>query len=482
MDASPNHDLDEVVDIEATELTALEVAPTRPLTDAGNAAVFTAMFGDLVRYDHARRVWKVWDSHRWRPDADSAVYRMALNAARLRFRAANGDGPLDFDGRKKLAGWALTSESTPRLNALLAQARTMVPIADDGREWDTARGLIGVPNGVVDLRTGELRDGRTGDRITMQAGTEYDPAARAPRWQRFLAEIFASEGGEPDKELIRYVQRLAGYSLTGEATLDLAAFLMGVGSNGKTTFLSALRAAAGEYGREVAAVAILDETRAAHSTEVTDLEAARLATCEEVGDRRLNANRFKAITGGGDVTARRMRQDTVTFPVTWMFWLTTNGLPRSDDNSVAFWRRVEVVPFDRQFDPAAEPGLEAELLAELPGILRWAVEGARDWYRDGLGAKPASVLAATTEYRAEIDPLEALFESGALAADPDVWTPTADLYAAYLGWARANLAETAIRMSETTLANRLSARFARARGRVDGRMVRGFRGVRAGRP
>src|SRR5438552_2038850 len=124
------------------------------------------------------------------------------------------------------------------------EAPTLQPIADGGKDWDATAGLLGVPNGVVDLRTGELRDGRRNDRITKQAGVEYDPDAICPRWDAFVREVL------DDEATAEYVHRLAGYSLTGEASEDKLVFLMGIGGNGKTTLLNVLRLIAGGYAQE----------------------------------------------------------------------------------------------------------------------------------------------------------------------------------------------------------------------------------------
>ena len=198
-----------------------------PNTDAGNAEFFTYLWADDTRYDHMRNRWLVWASHRWRPDDDANVYRMALSTVRLRVRATGfGDG--DDDRRKEVAKKAISSEARTRQDALLALAKTMVPIADTGRGWDEKPGLIGTENGVVDLRTGELRDGVPDDRITMSTGIAYDSAAECPTWLQFLGEVL-----EDPEDTIPYLQRLIGYSLTGEATLHLLIFMMGTGRNGK---------------------------------------------------------------------------------------------------------------------------------------------------------------------------------------------------------------------------------------------------------
>lgn len=462
------------------EDSVLEAARHFPLTDAGNAEVFVSMFGDLVRYDHARGRWLVWDRHRYLPDADAAVNRMALSATRARLKAAV-DWDADTEERKALSSHALRSESATRIDACLKIARTMLPIADDGKGWDETPWLLGVPNGVVDLRTGELRDGVPEDKITKQAGVEYDPEARAPRFRRFLREVLAPPD-EPERaeEMARFVQVLAGYSLVGSPRLHVIPFLKGVGGNGKSVMLGAFARAAGDYARALEAAAIKSQKVDRHSTEVAHLELSRFAYCEELGDDKLNSNRLKHLSGSKVVTARKMHKDSTEYKPTWCMWLTTNGLPRTDDNSWGFWRRIVVIDFPNVFDPAKEPELENVIEAETQGILTGMVRGAVAYYAAGevLPDWPQAVVEATAEYRDDIDPLEAIFTAGYLVADEEARTTTADLYAAYLAYADAVLVPVQYRYSRDGFAKALSARYTRVK-KVRG-SERGFRGVRVG--
>lgn len=449
------------------------------LTDSGNAEVFVAMYGDLVRYDHARGRWLLWDVHRWRPDDDAAVHRMALQSVRARLQAVVDDS-LMRDDREKLAKHAIRSEARPRLDALLALARTMKPITDSGKGWDEAPGLVGVPNGVVDLRTGELRPGRQSDRITMQTSVEYDPQAVCPRWGEFLLEVL------DDAEVVRLLQRLAGYSLTAEAVLDKLIFLMGVGRNGKSTLIEYLTRAVGEYATAVSPLAFLDARKMSHSTEVADLALARFAYCEELADDTLNAGRLKALSGGSPMRARKMRENTVQFKQTWQLWFTTNALPRSNDNSWGFWSRVVAVDFPRIFTGTEEPDLEEKLAAELSGILAWAVRGATAWYAGGIGGLPQAVVEKTAQYRDDLDPLSPLFEHGYLErCEPETWTPTVNLMTGYRAHANAGAWPVEKQWSETHLGSLLAAQFTKKRHKVllaDGshKQMVGYHGVRLG--
>lgn len=450
-------------------------------TDAGNAEFFVHLYGDLVRYDHARRRWLYWDSHRWRPDMDAAVHRMAFQSVRTRGAAVvfGADGASESH-REKHSKNAIRSEARSKLDSLLALARTMKPVADDGQGWDTTPGVLGTPNGVVDMRTGELRDGRPEDRITMTTGVAYDPTATCPRWEQHLLEVLE------DPAVVPFLQKLFGYSLTAEGVLHLLVFLMGTGRNGKGVTIRTAEHVLGDYAQVISAHAFAEERRNAHSTEVADLELSRFAYCEELGGGKLNTERLKDLSGGGMKKARRMREDTRAFPQTWQLWFTTNGLPRSDDNSWGFWERVIALDFPRQFVGAdADPLLDEKLRAEGPGILAWMVRGAVAWYRDGLGEYPAAVVAKTAEYREDLDPLEPLIQSGyLLRCEPEVWTPTVVLFAAYREYAQVTCILPEYYWTERGLGTRLSDQYRRERHQVETtegkKQLRGFHGIRPG--
>jgi putative DNA primase/helicase len=171
------------------------------------------------------------------------VYCLAKEAARTRYLAA--DMP-DLEQRRKTADFAVRSESRQKLEACLALAQNERPITDSGANWDADPYLLGVANGVVDLRTGELHPGRPEDRITMRVPVEYDPRAQCPRWEQFLHQVF-----QCDWELIGFVQRAVGYSLTSSVREQALFLCYGRGANGKSVFLSALRHLVGDYALNI---------------------------------------------------------------------------------------------------------------------------------------------------------------------------------------------------------------------------------------
>ena len=354
-------------------------------TDAGNGEVLADLYGDQLRYDWRRERWLKWGGHIWLTATTGQLIALAKRAARERYVAASA---AENDLQRK---WAFGSESKSRAEAAVYFARAEPPISDTGEGWDADLMLLGCPNGTVELATGTFRPGRREDRLTRGVAVPYDSQATCPRWEQFLEEVFWG-----DRELIDFLWRSIGYSLTGSIKEQIFWLLHGPrGSNGKSIFLGTLRYVLGDLAYS-ASFSLFDYAcRDAHPQNLAQLEARRFVTAAESAEScRLNEDRLKALTGGEPITAHLMRENDHTFPNTSKLWLSVNHRPRVLDDSDAFWRRAMLVPFTRRFvdaekleddpalarDPAVLPAnknlLEA-LKAEAPGILKWAVGGRR---------------------------------------------------------------------------------------------------------
>src|SRR5437870_12979001 len=204
-----------------------------PRTDAGNAEVFAEGHGNRFRYDHTRQKWRVWNGRHWAADETGESDRAALETARARQMAAMLiDDP---DLRKDHVDWALQTESTYCRRAMLTSAQSIEQLATTASDYDRDAFLLTVGNGTLDLSTGGLRDFRPGDLITRATDVIYSESAECPRWLRFLDEIFAG-----DRQLMNFVWRSVGYSLTGDTREQCLFILYGGGANGKSTFLETL--------------------------------------------------------------------------------------------------------------------------------------------------------------------------------------------------------------------------------------------------
>ena len=428
--------------------------PRFPRTDAGNGELLAHLHGGHLRYDRGRHRWLRWAGHRWAPESDAALPLLAVQAARARFRASEAIG--DLDERKRESRFAIDSENRKQVDAALYFARSLAPISDVGDTWDADPYLLGCPNAVVNLKTGLARPGRPEDRITMTTGVEFDPGAQAPRWNRFLAEVF-----EGDLELMEWVQLAAGYSATGDTREQVWFLKCGSGSNGKGVFDRAIANVLGDYATNTPFATLEAKTRPSIPNDLAALLGRRFVTASESSESsHLNEARLKALTGGDPIAARFLNHEFFTFKPALKLWLSVNHLPRVEDLSYGFWRRVRLVPFHHEFkDQAVDRNLDMSLCAEASGILAWLVRGAVAWERQGLEPIPHAVRIATTKYEADSDSLSEFIEER--CAVGDTFTVAAgDLYRAYDLWATdRGLRTKDERLSATAFGKRMGRRF-----------------------
>lgn len=425
-----------------------------PLTDTGNAEAFSAWFGDQVRYDFTRRKFYVWRGHRFELDADGDVERLARDTVRRRAQLASEIEESDL--RERVKKWALSSESSGRLDAMLKLTRSMRPIAEAGNSWDRDPWLLGVPNGVIDLRTGVLRDGHQEDRVTLCAGVPFNPAAECPTWERVVSDIF-----NDDRELVAHVQKAFGYSLTGLTTEQCLWVLHGTGANGKSTLVNAVRTVVGEYGHVMPFGTMLGAgNRMDQTNDIAALQGRRLVVASEANEgARFDEARIKQLTGGDTVTARYLYGEFFEFVPVAKFFLSTNHRPNVRDNTHSFWRRLRLLPFTRTFP--TNPSLWDDLLEEAPGILAWAVRGCLLWQAEGLGT-PAAVCEATDSYQQDTDPIsDFIAEECDVDAEAEV-TATA-LYDAYQQWADRRRLTEKERLTQTAFGRKAADRWKKTR-------------------
>ncbi len=401
--------------------------PTFPRTDAGNAELLAYLYGDLLKHDHSLSRWLKWEDPRWRQDRLGDVFQLSIKASRWRY--ARAVSLSDLKERNAEAAFAIGSENRARIEAALVLAKSGPDLRDPGDDWDANPYLLGTENGTVDLTDGSLRPGRREDRITMGARLTYDANAACPRWEQFLAEIF-----DDDLELIDFVWRAVGYSLTGLTSEQVLFFCWGRGANGKSVFLTILRLLLGDYADNGPFTLFELNNRPAIPNDLAALKGKRLVTASETNDgTRLNEARIKALTGGDPITARFLYGEAFTFNPVSKIWLALNHKPRVHDDSLGFWRRVRLIPFTRQFQgDKDDKGLVEKLRSELPGILAWAVRGCLEWQQRGL-EPPASILEATDDYRAESDRL-ADFLSQRCVLGHEFSSLAGPLFKDYLRW------------------------------------------------
>jgi len=347
-------------------------------TDLGNAERLVAEHGEDLRYDHNRGRWLVWDSRRWADDDTGEAVRRAKATARGLW--ADLDAIEDEKDRREAAKHAARSESEGRIHAALGLAASEPGIAVRVDELDADPFALTCLNGTLDLRTGALRPHRRADLITKLVPVAHAPGASCPTWLAFLDRIM---GG--NHELIGFLRRAVGYSLTGVTREQVMFLLHASGSNGKTTLLEELRSLLGDYAQQTPSETLMAKRESAVPNDVARLRGARFVSAVETDEgRRLAEVMVKQITGGDTISARYMRAEWFEFTPQCKVWLATNHRPVIRGTDDAIWRRLRLVPFVVTIpEEERDKTLPDRLRDELPGVLAWAVQGCLEWRPKG---------------------------------------------------------------------------------------------------
>jgi putative DNA primase/helicase len=332
-------------------------------------------------------------------------------------------------------------------------------------QFDADLDLLGTPSGAVDLRTGHTRAPNRADYITRSVAVDPAPAGtHTPLWNAFLSRVFNG-----DAEMIAFVQRAAGYALTGHTREQKLLFAYGTGANGKSVYLNTLQWLLSEYAKRAPADTFLDSRGERHPTELAGLMGARLVVSSELPPgKSWNEAVIKDLTGSDVVSARFMRQDFFEYLPQFTLLIAGNHMPTFRGIDEAIRRRVLLVPFTVAIPKAErDPQLSEKLKAEGPAILRWCIHGAVAWYQQGLAA-PASVEAASADYLDGED-LIGEFLSECVVHVAGAATPIGLVYARFSMWSSQRGLHTP--WSQRALTCAMSERGLEIKRRNDGRWL-----------
>lgn len=418
-----------------------------PTTELGNALILRATHRGKLRYDPKLNIWLFRSkSGVWREDNTNAQAIQAMRSANevrrntaFNIPETNPD-PAYLELRKRQLGWAAKSEQFRVAQASVKWAETMPDFVVDPELWDRDHYALGTPSGIFDLRTGKLRPENSESYVSKSTSiSPSDSDTLCPLWLDFLHK--AMQG---DINRITYLQRLAGYALSGSVREQSLTWFVGGGGNGKGTFLDALTAIYGDYAHPMRTEPLLATRYESHPTEICDLRGRRLVIASETQeDRTWNEALLKKLTGGDPITARRMRQDSVTFLPTHTLIVSCNNQPTLSSVGEAERRRFQILEWGVSFkyadDPTFRPGdvirdetFNRRLEEEYPAILRWAMAGTLEWLKHGL-KPPDSVLLSSQDYIVSQDML-GQWISDCLVLSQDSWTPSIDLWASWAEW------------------------------------------------
>ncbi len=372
------------------------------LTDYGNAERLARLYSADIRYSPERKSWMVWTGKVWEWDLGGVrIAKLAKKTARNIYREA-ADEP-DDDTRKGLVKHAGATERQVRLDAMIKSAESEPDIAIMIKELDANHWLLNVNNGTIDLRTGELKSHDRADLITEILPIDYDPAATGAEWGTFLCKIF-----NDNADLIAYIQRAMGYSITGDQSEQVFFFCYGSGFNGKSTLLNACRLVMGNYAQQVPPTAFMvDKTKRGGPDEaIASLRNKRLVCSTELEDgQRISVSLVKRMTGGEPLWCEHKFERGYNFQPTHKLWLSGNHEPVITDTTNSIWYRLKKIPFTTEIPEADRRKGYAEYLAAEygPAILAWLVSGCVEWRQAGDLREPEAVKQAVAEYRDQQD-------------------------------------------------------------------------------
>lgn len=346
----------------------------RSLTDTGNGRRLVDIFGAGIRYSSGLG-WFVWKEGYWKPDTEDLEVQEL--AKRISAFVTSEVADKSSDEFAKKVSWAKQSLSNARLRAAVDSGKSDPRIGVPVDTWDKDSNLLGVLNGVIDLKTGELLKGRPDLHITRRAPVTYTRGHRNARWEEFLG--FATGG---DKEYQDWLQKAAGYTLTGSSKFDILFMVYGPAGSGKNTFVEALVKCLGtqQYAWPLDSSILAQGDGQSNSTDLyhwAQLRGRRMVWVDELPDsERIKENSVKKLTGSSEISARSPGEQPFTFQSQAKLWISTNHRPIITDD--AMWRRIRPIPFDN-VPQIPDPGLKDYIFdpeGALPAVLAWAVEGA----------------------------------------------------------------------------------------------------------
>lgn len=450
-DAKPKHKagLDDIVQTKgkATLLEMTEQAEkcrflAQENRDAGNADRLILYGEGNIRYLPAFKRWVVYDGARW--PVDDREQEHIRDVAKSMIRAFGAEA--FKSNSKETRAFASQSLESQRISNMLREAQHLAILKTGELDRDPL--LVNFRNGTFDARTQKLHSHRREDYLTAVVPYDYDPTAKCPKFERFVAETF---GG--DRQLIAFVQRALGYSLTGDTSEKCMFLAYGPTNTGKTTLLTIVRMLLDKYATQIKATSLMAQhgrpMDSNGEADLADLRGKRAVTTSETAEgQRVREELIKALVQGqGEFKAVRKYENPFSFPETWKIWMDSNHLPVIHGTDDAIWSRIVVIPFTHAIPKARQDKkLSRKLIKEeASGILTWLIQGLCDWQTKGsLGPLPSVMEKLRQEWRNDSDVLGRWLAEKCVK-DTEAKTPSQDLYRSYKVWrASGNFLEESI--------------------------------------
>ena len=370
-------------------------------TDLGNTKRFLKLFYDRISYIKEEKQFRVWNGKYWEEDSQKAMvsFHVEQTIKKIYEEAGLSD---DMNLRKQISKWAIKSESRTRRLAIINDLEQSIHIVKSISQFDQNPWLFNCQNGTINLQTGKLQPHNLNDYNIKISPVNYDSAAICPLWDGMLQIIFKG-----DNDLIDYVQRLVGYSMSGISNERIIMFCWGNGRNGKSTFLEMIFYILANYARTTSIDTFMVGSKrnpGGPSEDLARLHGIRLVKTSEATDgARLNESLIKDLSGGDTITARNLRASSFDFKPILKLWMFGNYQPQIHGQDTGIKDRIKMIPFLYKIENP-DKSMQIKLQAEAPAILNWMIEGCLKWQKEGL-TEPDIVKNTTEKYFMENDPV-----------------------------------------------------------------------------
>jgi putative DNA primase/helicase len=368
----------------------------------------------------------VWNGGIWTSEDDGPIFQLFWKSLDKRIATLTTETP------EGVAKFLKGSRNVVKTKNALKAVSTMPEIRKSTIEFDQDWNRLAVQGGEIDLVSGEFGPPNPKSYCSHQAGTKYDPKAVAPKWEKFLLSIFSD-----DKELVRWIQKAVGYSLTGYVSEQIMFVCAGDGANGKSTFLEVLRALFKGYGAVANFSTFDSKTRGDQTNDLARLKGKRFVTIvESEEDAYLAESKIKTATGDEAISCRFLYKEFFEYLPQFKVWMAVNREPQIKGNDLGIKRRIVNIPFEKRFDGADRvSNMKEQLLEELAGILNWALEGLKMWREEGLKKDlPKKIQSAVEEYAQDMDVMGMWLAEKTEKISDKQYTRGTELYTSYKTW------------------------------------------------
>ena len=407
--------------------------PPRSWDDMGMAQRFLDRLPHRFLYSMTDKMWYAYNGSYWEQDNQGLIEKAAdevINNLKNESLVVQDDA----DKEKVQKAWLKFIKGersrSSKVN-MINEIKHLVPVLHS--QWDKEKMMLNTPSGYIDLTNGTLHDHDYKKMFTQETGVDYTEKVDCPLWIEFLNQTFQN-----DQELIHFIQKIVGYSLTGSNAEQVMFILFGNGRNGKSVLLNIIKYISGSYAKTMNATTIMQKRNSSGqgpTSDIARLEGARLVVSSEANEGdRIDESLIKQMTGGDTLVARYSYGRDFEFDPVFKLWMATNHMPKIYGTDEGIWRRLIIIPFTHTVKKEnIDKNLEYKLKAESMGILKWAIDGAMMWQREGLNP-PEVIKQASQDYREEMDVIEAFISESCVVGD-EFKVKASELFDAYKKWA-----------------------------------------------